>query len=383
MGNSFICPFCHRETTFTNEGLCKCVEHSLIIDPRSHSAYFDDRADSYLLESQKFLRLFAETDPDMVMSPVELFDKNFKVDACKFINVKHEISDVNCVNVSKLNIDLDIISMKLIAGRGMLADVITDYFKNGLNYSTSNNPIVFEQIPQSERWLWLKVLLESNPYIDNSKIELATNAYFAATLEQKIAWLTKQFDVSLKPLTKEEMLYSYIVTEPWKNIQWGVGVDALTNNIKAFIKACLNDIEKVEVEQKIDAAKVPEFLLNSPKWLQQYSEAYYGGMPSTAVNQFSKDEFITFDILNHDFSYDFFAGHNITKANKDFVAVYNAWLIYKALYDKYCKNEKQLGYNMKLAWLATHEADMSPIYKLSPNMQVVRFWQKMSKELYK
>lgn len=382
MRKTFICPFCGKEMNLSNNTFV-CYEHSLIVDPIHKVAHFDQRAEKHFLESQRFLNLFSETDPSMVLSPYKLFDKSFTVDACKFVNTRNESKAVKAMDIKNLNIKLDVMDNHLIAGMGVIADIIGDYFKHGIAFGTDNNPLVFDAVPKAEKWLWLKVLLTSVPYAGDSKIDRLTNAYFAPTLEQKIGWLTDKFNVSMRPLNNEEMLYSHIVTEPWKNIQWGAGYDNLKANVSAFVMACLKDIDAIEVEEKEDTSKLPDFFTKCNEWHDQFCEAYYGAMPSTAINQGVSDEFVSFDILNHEFSHNYFAGYIIKKPNKDFVAVYNTWLICKALYDKYCKNEDLLGYNYKMAWLSLHNVDNEPIYKLTPNMLVVKFWQVMYKELQK
>ncbi len=380
MNKTFICPFCNKGMNLINNTFV-CYEHSLIVDPIRRTAHFDQRAEQHFLEAQRFLDLFSETDPDMVLSPFKLFDKNFTVNACQFVNTHNESKEVNALNIENLIYKLNSSNAHLIAGRRAIADIIGDYFKNGIAFNVDNNPLVFDFTPKAERWLWLKVLLSSAPYAGDDKIDRLANAYFAPTLEQKIGWLTDKFNVPMRPLTNEEMLYSHIVTEPWKNIQWGAGYNNLKANVNTFVMACLRDVDTIEVEEKEDTSKLPDFFTGCKEWHDQFCEAYYGAMPSTAINQSTPHEFVSFDILNHEFSYNYFAGYDIKKPNKDFVAVYNVWLIYKALYAKYCKNEALLGYNYKMAWLSLHNVNNDPIYKLTPNMLVVKFWQTMYAEL--
>ena len=385
MNTSFICPFCNKGMTTLSSSKFICTEHGFIVEPANRAAYFDSHAPAYLLESQKFLDIFKETDPDFVMSFHELFSKQFKLRECKFINVKQttKAADVICMDIGKLNVKLDIVDRFLIAGKGLIADTIGPYFKNSLLYSAENNPLVFTSIPDSSKWLWLKVVLATNPIVSDDMIDCVTNAYFAPTLEQKISWLTNTFDVELTPLSNEEMLYSHIVTEPWRNVQWGIGKHKLLENVKSFIRACLNDIDLITDEPIDDVRKLPAFIQNETKWLDMYKKAYYNAMPSTAINQGVDGVFVTFDILNHEFSCNYFAGQKVNGLGNEFVALYNAWLILSALYGKYCRNDELLGYNRKIAWIASHNCDHVPVHNLSPNMLIVRFWQIMGKYLFR
>lgn len=377
MSNTFKCPFCHKEMiTVVPNMVYNCTQHSLLVKPQERSATFSPRAPKYLLDSQTVLEKFHDLNPAFVMSSHKLFSESFNIADCKFVgpNLKDDV--VPCADISRLNVKLDIVDKFLIAGNGMIADIVKDYFRFSLHFGSENNPIVFEATPTADKWLWLKVLLESTDIRVSSKIDVATDAYFAPTLEHKIALLSPVFNVNLRPLTDEEILYSCMLTQPHINIRWAKSADALIENIKSFIKACVKDIENIQVETLEGADAMPTSMNLGPNWGDEYRRAFFGGQPSTAINQEGSNGFVSFDILNHEFAYNYFEGYDAQHlTGMQLIALYQTWVVYSALYDKYCKNEQLLGYNKKLDYLISHNTFDDEIFKLSPNMVVVRFWQ--------
>ena len=383
MQTKYICPFCNTPLTefIPNQGF-SCNRDGLLIDFNNKRAHFTERAPVHLLESQAFLQEFKKTDPIYVMSPVPLFHPDFTLLACDFIGCRNLSANVNCIDMSKLNVKSSIVDKRLIAGNKMVADNLVDFFYNSLKFSSDNNPLVLTEFPDYDKFLWIKFLLENN---NKEYKELngytVTLAYFQPTLEGMIHVLDHKFEgVKLPTLTDEQALYSYLLFQPQINIKWGKGFYGMQAEIYKFIGACLKDVEKLEVKEVDPTKKLPKFLTAVPKWYEELKLAYYRSMPSTAVNV--KDtNYSTFDILNHEFSDHYLLTEDST--NKDLLLVMKTYALQYELWHKYASYDKNYGLDAKINYLIqfgnltrVHDSVEVPT---NPDDIVLLFWKEMNK----
>lgn len=387
MQTKYLCPFCNTPLTefIPNSGF-SCNKDGLLIDFTNRRAHLTERAPLHLLESQAFLQEFKKTDPIYVFSPAPLFSSEFSLVNCDFIGCKSKSSNVNCISVDKLNVKTSVIDKHLIAGNKMVADNIINLFYHGLKFSSDSNPLVLNEFPDYDKFLWIKFLMENN---NKEYKELngytVTLAYFQPTLEGMINILDHKFEgVPLPTLTDEQALYSYLLMQPQINIRWGTGFYGMTKELYRFISAVLKDVDKLEVKEVDPVKKLPIFLTAVPKWYDELKLAYYQSMPSTAVNV-KGTTYSTFDILNHEFSDHFLLNKNST--NKDLLMIMRTYSLQHELWCKYAEYSANFGVDTKLKYLvqngssrSVHDAVELPS---TSDEIVLEFWKKMCCEYTK
>src|SRR5699024_5984528 len=163
-----------------------------------------------------------------------------------------------------------------------LSDELVSRLRFGLELKSESNPLIYVTSEKPENYLFMKVMYASMPveYM-NVKTHQAVTTYFTPTLEGIIQNIAHPFDgVMSTELSDEAALYSWIFFQPQINISWGMGANGLIEKIISFIKACLKDLEGVDISRKKPVI-IPK------NWnsgiVDEYLHVYLKSMPSTAV----------------------------------------------------------------------------------------------------
>lgn len=381
--SKFKCPFCGNSLIAMND-VTKgtCIPCGLTVDVDKAEAWFTHTAPEHFRESFRFLELFEEVDPMFVLSQVDLFQEGFKLDKCLFFGNKLNNAECKTLVKGKMLRNTSLHAMLPIAGKRMLMQTILPYFKYGLSIGANVNPLYLTEPVPAKKHMWLMVLLNSVEPEYTTDVEDVTNLYFDMTLEAQLQRLLKPFrNVEVQEVTPEQALVSYVLNNPEINIAWGAGTYNLHNKIIAYIKACLNDIDTIQLNNlptcdcKLDVNPNDSFI-------KEIYEMFLRSMPSTCVN-WSEDEFSKFDILNHIVQNDPFAGYKQTDLQgASIIDIYNTYLVLSALVAKYMGFSSELGIEPKAAVLFDLFRDPVDL-DLTDDQVVVTFWKHMSKYVAK
>lgn len=373
--SDFICPFCKRPLrAVAPANVLHCVTDGVVCYLNMRSAFIQGTSTPHLIESFDFLREFKRADPTFAFSSVPLWDKDFAMADCLFVNAKSPSENVKCVDVTHLNMERDVMSKHLIAGKGMISDDMIKRFQYGLVLNAAENPLLFPNgFPDPDKILFQKILFESNPQIDiNAKVMQVTSAYFQPTLEGVCEHIFRPFQTySALPLTDEQTLYSWICFEPQVNIGFEPTAYGLYSKIVAFIRACLRDLDKVQVPDKIEYSAPTEW---KKGMLESFYNTYYCSMPSTAINntETKLENRAIFDILNHEFPTDCFCGYlHDGKVRSKFMVLNKTQVLLATLFDIYAYSQRRMGLEAKREFL-TREGKAVPE---NNNKMLLAFWK--------
>lgn len=375
MDTKFICPFCKKPLLPVIErGVLMCFDDGFIVELKQRNARITDKAPRHLQESYQFLKEFKMSEPTMVFAKEPLYSEQFTLQDCIFIACKQESKLVKCTDITNLSTSV-IKTWHLIAGQNNVADGIIQNMYNALTLSSECNPLVRTETPPAEKFLWLKLLLENSPNkVPASNIHKVVMTYFQPTLEGMLQSLIHPFEgVALERISDEQALYSLIVCKPDINIAWGSTPRDMLENIIRYVRACLNDIEDVDISTKV----VPEIPDNwTTKLVDELRVAYYGHMPSTAINTSEVNDLPSFDILNHEFATGYFDGQVVNgKVTAQLLTMCKSYTVLSALWDKYCSSQMSMGIAGKRNFLRSMMKNVP-----SDNEEmVVYFWKEMAK----
>lgn len=382
-----LCPFCNGDMYATSiKGVYRCPNDKFKVDLLSESGMFEVGAPSYLLESAKFLSLFRTLKPIYVFASEKLYTPFFRLKDCVFVGTKGTSEDVTCVKGHLLNFTKHVKGKHLIAANNFIADGLFDYVYNSVKIGCDQSPLSSDEIPTAFQQLFLKFILVNNydNYADKEAFK-ATKAYLQPTLESmsESVW-PGIFSKDSRCFVDDSMaLYSYLMCEPHVNIRWGVGAEQLMSNIKSFIKACLNGIDSIAVEDNCDGMNNSISKYSSEdKLIEELFQTYIKSMPSTAINYNSVSN-STFCVLNHEFKNNPFEEITEDKMNNNNIVLLlnSIYSTHAYLFERYCYDiTLNFGFNKKIEWLINNCN-----YKLKSSYTssrvVVDFWDKFAKKL--
>ena len=382
MQSKLKCPFCKMHLTEFIPGKgYSCTRDGLMVDLNGRGAYFTDTAPLHLKESYEFINQFRITDPMFVMSPVPLWSEDFRLSDCDFIGCSTESKDVRCLTIDKVNISKSILSKRLIAGRRLLADELLTLFRGAIENQAADNPLVRYDGTQPEKWLWVKIILNSQETkIVHHDSFFLSQIYFQPSLEGMIHELFNLFNHPMaQPLDNEQALYSAILCMPQINISWGRGPVDLKRCLISYVNACLKDIESVEY---VDEEDNPNSIISRmpDNWSSSFKKFYKLSQPSLALNNYD-DNSSSFDILNHTFQRDYASEYAVDNfSNKDIITLTNTYRVLGELWNKYAYWQRYYGLQTKRCYMSPVKVPPNEVFSEKENdLFLLQFWQEVKK----
>lgn len=381
MESRFICPFCKRNmVTVPNEEAVYCHWDGFKVNFKTKRGTFIGRRAPYIDESLKFMKSFQKTDPICAMGDHPLWTHEFRFDECVFIGCREIDHDAKCLDMNAVDLVKTVTNKYLLGGNRIYTDEIISLFQGALLAESENNPLVRTQVPDLENILYMKTLLESNKTsLCTVDIQKATNSFFATSLEGMLNRVYNLFDTQLADVTDEQAMYCHIFVEPSFNISWGIGAKGIIASCRNFIDACCNDIETVEKKPYEDPAKgaIPDSVSKETDKMHLLS------MPSTALNNYDYDHNVYFDIMNHEWQYDYMSEYddpakfldNITVINRTYSFLHAMWYKYAITDTNFAVAEK-LELLEKMTGKSTFNVD-------SGDDLVLEFWKEIPKYIKK
>lgn len=366
--NACLCPFCGNIMSF-NTNSFRCNSCDFTANVKLHIGEFGKDAPKHLIESYQFLEEFAKRDPLMALSTVDLFDKKFI--ASNVIYIKDATDILTKVKDSRISDDF-LKGCHVIAGRRVLASNIVKTMIMAVTDSCRDNPLIFEEPPTAKLQLYLTWAAHNYNVNITPEVYKTVTAYFRPTLEGKINTLGLIPDIIDEPVvTNNEAIYSFVLTEPDVVIGYAPGQNSMRNCIVDYIKACLNDLDELDIAAPNGA--YPETLLSNEEHFDRFMHALLCSTPSTAINNTCNDTvFASFDILEHTYFVSPFSEDNAkTISDEDLLSLEKTFdILSHCLYNAY-PNIALYDREYKKKYLDKH----SYYVPIDADTIVVEFWK--------
>lgn len=371
--SDYTCPFCNMRMSRIegNNIAYECKYDNFSVDFSHRTAWFSIKVKNHLMESQRFLEQFYESEPAFVLGRAPLFHKDFKLEDCIFVNCVTESDNVECIKDFSSKTSL-IRRPILLGGQYNLADDFVKNFFMGMKLGAAG-PVIYtkENRLKPREYLFQKFLLHNtDTFMDVSDV-VTLNAYFSPTLEGTLVnlfsmYITGKVEEIVPDTTA---LYSVLFNNCYLNIVHDNSMEVLYKNCKEYVKACLKDLDK----HLMDTCKVPSL---DQKIVREAYIAYMSTMPQLYVNleEVDRENMATFDIMNMEHAkmpsiIDIALDHRIL----------NLYDMLKAIHVTNCPNTTKYGLKFKSDYLDDHRVMYD---KSNANDILFKFWTAIRKEFF-
>lgn len=275
------CPICNGELSYKMKGYVSCPECHYQFSKKGDAIVLDDATPKHIVESFKFIEMFNERKPNLVLSPIRLFEPGFKVDACTFSG-----TDASC-DTSKYLVDLkpyQIYGMKLIAANGILADGLFNKIRYHMDQGF-DNPLLDTYVTPEHHFA-AKLLMANDLVWKSKNCNMLAEAYIQPNLEGLYGTLYRYAVVDARYQGCDDLaIYSYYYCEPHVKYDW-------FDNVELFIKSLSDDLKfrALSMSGLDNDVSIPEALssINGIKLDDKMSKEFLleilNACPCTAIN---------------------------------------------------------------------------------------------------
>lgn len=293
----YICPFCNSKlvnVTPGYENLYYCKDCSVILDTKLKSTYIKYDTHKWLRESSMLLCLITVCKPMFVFASKDLFDEEFNLEGCLFIDPAVKNTEVYCVDIKDINFQY-LSGLKLIYANGILADNLVEDFKC---YVSGNSYFSFPyKYMTSMQFLFHKIMCHSTE--TSSVGDDLVQAYFSPVLEGTVDSLFHVFGLESPKLESPSQFLTAYTLGNQEPIYGHLGKSPVEvkRRLYTLIKSvfCFTTPEPINTEEGSFESDLvlanPQIAINRPGlWDPRFSKSMLDSLRAMEKTQTSADK---------------------------------------------------------------------------------------------